>query len=177
MALKNKRRGIGAVCSIQKRHLHSKKVLNGNEEFKNADNRCEIPGWKIVGTAMKVTNKRRGKPILCALLENPLYPNDDPFYCSVSYAKVVEEGPIDQFFEVASQKRSRDGSARGTAGSGSAAVRSGSAAAAPVPSAPPAGYSAVRSAPGRSCWPAAAPSRPAPARSVPCRSGSISRES
>ncbi len=91
------RRGIGAVCSVKKRYLHSKSILKTFDEWDNTQDNDLIPGWTIVGIDMRKTHRKRD-PIQCVLLENPLYKHEEPFYCAVGYAKVNQEGPPHQLF-------------------------------------------------------------------------------
>ena len=92
----NKKRGISAICSIQKRHLHSQRTIRNHPEWRSLAGNDLIPGWKIIRREKRATSKHR-KEIMCVIVRHNLMPGHD-FYCAESYAKVDVEGPPDQFF-------------------------------------------------------------------------------
>ena len=111
-----KNRGIGAKCSIQKRHLHSAEILKDFPEWNDIEKNGLIPGWTIVGTGWRVTDRKKRNEVECALVTNPLFKHpreaeQEYFYCAVNYARVDEEGPKEQFFPKKVQMKKKQGQA------------------------------------------------------------------
>ena len=95
---KPKRRGIGAMCSIQKRVLHPSKAIREH------DPKDKIPGWKIIGTD---TKKIKGKDVDCVVLKNDRF-GEERFYCARQFAVVDVEGPAESFFPVITRRRNQN---------------------------------------------------------------------
>ena len=105
---KPKRRGIGAMCSVQKRVLHPSKKISEHEEYKLLQPSDKIPGWKIIG---RDTKKIKGKDVGCVILRNDRF-REDLFYCAAQFAVVDVEGPSESFFPVVRRKRKQNPSSQ-----------------------------------------------------------------
>eukprot|EP00815_Leptocylindrus_aporus_P005115 CAMPEP_0116052952 /NCGR_PEP_ID=MMETSP0322-20121206/1885_1 /TAXON_ID=163516 /ORGANISM="Leptocylindrus danicus var. apora, Strain B651" /LENGTH=230 /DNA_ID=CAMNT_0003535997 /DNA_START=288 /DNA_END=977 /DNA_ORIENTATION=+ len=106
---KPKRRGIGAMCSIQKRVLHPSKKISEHEEYKLLQPSDKIPGWKIIGRDAK--KKQSTRNISCVILRNELF-REGLFYCAAQFAVVDVEGPSESFFPVVRRKRKQNPSSQ-----------------------------------------------------------------
>lgn len=90
---RKKKLGVGAKCTIKNKYLHPKKVIS--EKYPNQTAQSQLEDCVCI---KKGTKEIRRKDAEVAFFRHDDLPNAE-IYCIPRWAKVVEEGPAEHFFE------------------------------------------------------------------------------
>ena len=108
-AKENPQKESRAKCTIPKRFLHPKRVIDSNAYYHN---RQGVEGLLIIGREERTINNKRA---MCCIFRHEHFDDNVTLYCIEKFAKVTEEGHEDHFF-VPSCVRASDGVAGGSEG-------------------------------------------------------------